>query len=118
MSNFQDLEVWQKARTLARDIYLETRAFPREELFGITRQMRRAAISIVSNIAEGSGRYARGEQRRFLLFARGSAFELEAQLIIAGDLEWLDLELGAKLIDQAKEISRMINGLLRHLGQT
>jgi four helix bundle protein len=118
MSNFRELKVWQKGRVLAREIYIQTGTFPREELFGLTRQMRRAAISIISNIAEGNGRYTRPEQRKFLLIARGSAFELEAQLIMASDLEWLEPETGAKLVNQTTEISKMINGLLRHFAQT
>jgi four helix bundle protein len=97
MSNFRELQVWQKGRVLAREIYVQTRAFPRDELFGLTRQMRRAAISIISNIAEGNGRFTRPEQRNFLMIARGSAFELEAQLIVSGDLEWLDSETAGNL---------------------
>jgi four helix bundle protein len=118
MSNFRELKVWQKARVLARAIYIQTGVFPREEVFGLTRQMRRAAISIVSNIAEGNGRYARPEQRKFLMMARGSAFELEAQVIIAGDLECLEREAAEQLVDQTTEISKMINGLLRHFAET
>jgi four helix bundle protein len=115
MSNFQQLDVWQKARILARDIYQETRSFPREELFGLTQQMRRAAISIISNIAEGKGRFTRGEYRSFLIIARGSVFELEAQLIIAVDLEFLGRNQGDALVERAREIARMLNGVIRHL---
>jgi len=115
MSNFEELEVWQKARVLARDIYKETRSFPREEMFGLTSQMRRAAISIVSNIAEGKGRGSRGAYRSFLIFARGSALELEAQLIIANDLEFLSAANAQPLIEKATEVARMINGIIQHL---
>ena len=115
MSNFQELQVWQKARTLARDVYKQTRSLPREELFGITTQMRRAAISIVSNIAEGKGRWTRREYRSFLLFARGSAFELEAQLMVTVDLEFLSDCEAEPLIERCKEVAKMINGIIRHL---
>src|SRR5690242_15978320 len=88
-SNYRKLIVWQKARELARCIYRETQKFPRIEMFGLTQQMRRAAISILSNIAEGQGRYTRRDCRRFLVIARGSATELEAQIAISSDLEYL-----------------------------
>jgi four helix bundle protein len=115
MSNFQQLDVWQKARVLARDTYRETRSFPREELFGLTQQMRRAAISIISNIAEGKGRFTRGEYRSFLIIARGSVFELEAQLIVATDLEFIAANQAEPLVERAREIARMINGIIHHL---
>lgn len=115
MSDFENLEVWQNARVLARLIYSETRAFPREELFGLTHQMRKAAISIVSNIAEGKGRSTRGEYRAFLRVARGSAFEIEAQSIVASDLEYLPETRAEELIERARAIARMINGIIRHL---
>ena len=80
-SSYRDLLVWQKARVLAKDIYILTRAFPRDETFGLISQMRRSAISIASNIAEGQGRWNRRDYRRFLFIARGSTFELEAQIM-------------------------------------
>jgi len=114
MSNFESLDVWQNARVLARRIYEETRNFPREEVFGLTQQMRRASISIVSNIAEGKGRSSPREYRAFLRIARGSTFEIEAQLIVATDLEYLH-QAAEELIERARQIARMINGLLRTL---
>ena len=114
-SNFRTLDVWQKARILARDIYIATRAFPREELFGLTQQMRRAAVSIVSNIAEGKGRRTNAEYRSFVTIARGSAFELDAQVLLAYDLEYLDRVSARPLIKKANEIAKMLNGIIRHL---
>lgn len=112
-SNYRNLMVWQKARELARLIYGETSRFPREEMFGLTAQMRRAAVSILCNIAEGDGRYSRKEGRRFLLIARGSAMELETQLLVAGDMEYLQAEMATSLEGRALEICRMLNGLLK-----
>ena len=115
MSDFEKLEAWQNARLLARHIYDKTRLFPRDERFGLTQQIRRASISILSNIAEGKGRSTTGEYKAFLRVARGSTFEVEAQLIIATDLEFLDQSAGEELIERARQIARMINGILRHL---
>ena len=88
MHNFKELKVWQKGRKFVKDIYLLTRNFPQEELFVLTSQMRRAAISIPSNIAEGSGRGSDKDFARFIDIATGSSFELESQLYVASDLEY------------------------------
>lgn len=114
-SSYRDLLVWQKARVFAKDIYILTRSFPRNETFGLVSQMRRSAVSIACNIAEGHGRWTRGDYRRFLLIARGSAFELETQLIIASDIGYV--EDPEALIERTNEIARMLNGLLRYLGK-
>ncbi len=84
--SYTDLAVWQKSMTLVRDIYLQTRNFPKEELFGLTSQIRRAAVSIPSNIAEGQGRLSKREFKQFLAIARGSLLELETQLLIVKGL--------------------------------
>jgi four helix bundle protein len=115
MSKFQDLEVWQRARLLARSVYETTRTFPRDEMFGLTAQMRRAAISIVCNIAEGHGRYTRGEYAQFVTIARGSTTELEAQIIIARDLGYVSESNAKALTEKTTEIVRMLNGLLRFI---
>src|ERR1044071_2203236 len=112
-SNFRTMDVWQLARALARDIYRETQNFPRVEMFGLTQQMRRAAVSVVSNLAEGQGRWSRAEQRNFALIARGSLLELEAQLIIATDLEYIEASRAEILIEQTLVVVRRVNGLLR-----
>lgn len=114
-SSYRDLLVWQKARGLAKDIYVLTRSFPRHETFGLVSQMRRSALSIACNIAEGQGRWTRPDYRHFLLMARGSAFELETQIIIAADIGYIgDSDA---LIERTSEIARMLNGLLRYLGK-
>jgi four helix bundle protein len=113
-SNYRKLVVWQKARVLAVRVYRGTRRFPREEMFGLVQQMRRAAISILCNIAEGQGRWTRPDYAHFLIQARGSALELEAQIVISADLEFLEATEAADMIDNALEVCRMLNGLLRH----
>src|SRR3974390_1580167 len=84
--SYTDLVVWQKAVELVTEIYKATSTFPREEMFGLTSQMRRSAVSVPSNIAEGQGRATKGEFIQFLAHARGSLFELETQVLIAGEL--------------------------------
>ena len=108
------MQVWQRARELAREIYKETQRFPRVEMFGLVQQMRRAAISVLCNIAEGQGRRARGDARQFAVIARGSVLELEAQIVIASDLEYISSPRSDELVGQALEVVRMINGLIRH----
>lgn len=112
-SNYRKLIVWQKARELTRFVYRETQKFPQSEVFGLTQQMRRAAISILSNIAEGQGRYTRRDCRRFLVIARGSATELEAQIVISSDLDYLAENAATDLENRATEVCRMLNGLLK-----
>jgi four helix bundle protein len=114
-SSYRDLLVWQKARALAKDIYILTRSFPRNETFGLVSQMRRTAVSIPSNIAEGQGRWTRPDYRHFLLIARGSAFELETQIIIAADIGYI--EDPDSLTERTSEIARMLNGLLRYVAK-
>ena len=89
MHNFKELKIWQLTRCFVKDIYLLLRKFPDDERFGLTQQIRRAAISISSNIAEGSGRGTNKEFSHFLDIANGSAFEVEAQLILSLDLEYI-----------------------------
>jgi len=111
--HYRDLLVWQKAIELVTDIYRMTRGFPKDELYGLTSQIRRAAVSIPSNIAEGQGRLTRGEFRQFLGQARGSYAELETQLIIARNLGYLSQP--GNLIEQLAEVGRLLNGLLSSL---
>ncbi|HLE56431.1 MAG TPA: four helix bundle protein, partial [Rhodothermia bacterium] len=89
MASYRELEVWQKARKLATHIYRKTVRFPRSEWYGLVQQMRRAAVSVACNIAEGHGRDSSRDRTRFLRIARGSLLELETQAFIAGDLEFL-----------------------------
>lgn len=110
--SYRDLVAWRKAMILAREIYLATQVFSREEMFGLRSQMRRAAVSVPSNIAEGQARYARGEFHRFLNNARGSLAEVETQLMLSADLEYLGRTEAEILLDKAAELGRILNGLI------
>ena len=113
-SNYRDLIVWQKSRALAVDLYRTTRAFPRDEIFGMTQQMRRAALSVPCNIAEGHGRRTAKDVLHFLGIARGSLLELETQIVIATDLEYIESERSDTLVEQTVDVARLLNGLRRH----
>ncbi len=110
--NYRDLIAWQKAMGLAVSVYRCTRLFPRDEIYSLTSQMRRAAVSVQSNIAEGKGRHSQKELVQFLYHARGSLLELETQLSIAHDLEYMDLQVFRSLESQTKELGRILNGLI------
>jgi four helix bundle protein len=108
-----NLEAWQQAFTLVKTIYVATSKFPKDELYGLTSQMRRAAVSIPSNIAEGAARESTAEFLRFLYIARGSLAELETQLLISRDLGYIDdLE---QLLSDLERASGLLNGLIRSL---
>lgn len=113
-SNYQDLVVWQRARALAVHVYRTTHGFPRAEIFALSQQMRRAAVSIASNIAEGHGRRWPREVLNFLYVARGSAKELETQILIAHDLEFTASDVHAALQGEMTDVLRLLNGLIRH----
>ena len=115
MQDFTKLRVWQKAHDLALEVYRFTKAFPKNEQYELTRQMRRSATSISTNIAEGCGRNSRGDFRRFLTIAGGSASELEYQLLLARDLNLLPLGAYGELRNRTREVKRMISGLSRKL---
>ena len=111
MHQFKDLKVWQKGRLLVKDIYSATQKFPKDELFGITSQMRRSAVSIPANIAEGCGRNSDNELSRFLDIANGSAFELETLVILCFDLEFFKQDEFERFDAKLNEIQKMIFGL-------
>src|SRR5579871_1112064 len=111
-SDHEKLLVWQKAMVFVTDIYQTTQTFPKEEMYGLTSQMRRSAISIPSNIAEGKGRCSPGEFRQSLIHARGSLLELETQVQIAGNLGYLKPKRVDELKARAVEIGKMLNGLI------
>jgi four helix bundle protein len=115
VKDFKDLRVWSKAHSLTIDVYKASRAFPKEELFGITSQMRRAASSIGANIAEGTGRKSDGELTRFLHIARGSAAELEYHLLLAHDLDLLSEAVHSLLAKQTDEVQRMLTALIQQV---
>ena len=118
MKDFKKLSVWEKAHQLTLDIYHETRKFPREELYGITSQMRRASASVAANIAEGCGRGRDGEFHYFLNNAAGSAVELEYFLLLAEDLALVPQCGHENLQSKVLEIQRMLSGLLRTISKT
>jgi len=111
MKGHRDLVVWQKAMKLVTEIYRVTRGFPRDEQYGLTSQLPRAAISVPSNLAEGHGRNSRKEFHHFVGQARGSLTELETQLEIARNLGYLQEHEASALLSQSAEIGRMLNGL-------
>ncbi len=110
---YVDLEVWQSSMEFAVRIYRLTRQYPRDELYGLTAQLRRAAVSVASNIAEGKGRASDRELVQFLCHSRGSLFEIETQLEIGKALGYGDKEEYLSLKDEAGRIGRMLNGLIR-----
>ena len=113
MQDFRELKVWQKAHELTLSVYKTTRSFPRDELYGLTSQLRRATVSIPANIAEGCGRSGGKELRRFLDIAMGSASEVQYHLLLARDLEFL--ENWQPLNDHITEIKRMLAALIKKL---
>ena len=116
MKDFKDLRVWEKAHSMTIGVYKATKEFPREELFGITSQMRRAASSIGANIAEGTGRRSDGELTRYLHIARGSAAELEYHLLLTRDLTLLEEVEYEQLNRTVSEVKRMLSSLIKRLG--
>ena len=118
MKDFKKLNVWQKSIELVTSIYKTSKDFPTEEKYGLTSQITRAAVSIPSNIAEGSSRHSEKDYFRFLEIALGSAFELETQLVIVEKLEFLNSSELSKLIDETKSIQKMLSGLMSKLKRT
>ncbi|WP_372650362.1 four helix bundle protein [Draconibacterium sp.] len=111
MKDFKNLKVWQKGIKLVVDTYKTSKLFPQEELYGLTGQMRRSAVSIPSNVAEGAGRGSNKEVNRFLDISLGSSFELETQIILAHELEFISDNNFNTLIDKVQEEQKMITGL-------
>ena len=109
---YEDLKVWRRAMDLVLQVYRSTGSFPRQEIYGLTSQMRRSAVSVPSNIAEGKGRYSRKELLQFLLRARGALLELRTQITIARELGFLGDAEGQTLTDHACEVGRLLNGLI------
>ena len=115
--HFRDLIAWQKAMELAREIYLATEDFPKSETFGLRMQMRRSAVSVASNIAEGHGRLTDPQLRNSLGMARGSLYELQTQTELACELRFLDRAAKDRLFALAVDVAKLINGLLGVLEQ-
>jgi four helix bundle protein len=115
LKSFRELIVWKKSMDLAVGIYRATEKYPKREIFGLALQMRRAAVSIPSNIAEGQSRNSRNEFRHFLGIARGSHAELETQIELSSRLEMLKAEDTAIFMNLIEEIGKMLSGLKRSL---
>ena len=117
MKNFRDLQVWDKAHKLTLEAYKITQAFPREELYGLTSQIRRSSASIGANIAEGCGRRGNGDFHRFLQNAMGSASELEYHILLAHDLGILPQPKFKDLNTNIVEVKRMLSALIRKVNE-
>jgi four helix bundle protein len=115
MRDFRELKVWQKAYALTLAVYRASARFPREEQFGLTSQLRRAAASIPANIAEGCGRSGEAELARFFLIAMGSASELECELLLARDLGYLEDKDYLRLAADVTEVKRMLTSFIQKL---
>ena len=109
------LIVWQKSHELVLNIYKITKSFPKEELYGLTSQIRRAAVSIPSNIVEGRARGSNKEYKRFLLISRGSLEEVKYQLLLARDLQYVESNIYNKTVNLTDEVGRLLNGLINSL---
>jgi four helix bundle protein len=115
VQSFRNLKVWEKAHNLTLDVYRSTKAFPREEIYGLTSQSRRASVSIGANIAEGSCRNGDVDFARFLQMAAGSASELEYHLLLSHDLELLKAPDYQRLSNKTEEVKRMLASLMQKL---
>jgi four helix bundle protein len=115
VQSYRELIVWQKAMDLVEAVYRATVRFPREEIYGLTGQMRRAAVSIPSNVAEGQGRNTTRDFLHFLSIAQESVKEVETQVLIAERLAYVTKQVGAGLIEQTAEVGRLLSGLSNSL---
>ena len=118
MRDFRELKVWQKAHQVALQVYRQSRTFPADERFGLTAHLRKSATSVPSNIAEGCGRDTEQELARFLSIAAGSASELEYQLLLAHDLEYLPTVVYAELHEQLAQVKRMLYRFMQSLSSS
>ena len=115
MKDFRNLKVWERAHNFVLDIYKVTKSFPKEELYGLTPQIRRSSSSIPTNIAEGCGKIGDVDFRRYLVIAMGSSSELEYQLLLAKDLQYIDTPQYEVLQRELIELRKMLNGLIQKL---
>jgi len=113
MKDFRELKVWEKSHRLALAVYKATARFPKDELYGLTSQLRRSSVSVPANIAEGCGRGSNSELGRFLQIAMGSASELEYLFLLAHDLDFLSAPLYQNLAKEVVEVKRMLASLIR-----
>ena len=115
LENFKELNVWQKSYDLCLMIYKITKKYPNEETYGLVSQLRRVAVSVPSNIAEGYGRKTTTDYIRFLYIAYGSICELETQILLSGDLGYIKESIHTETLDNVTEIERMLKGLINSL---
>jgi len=113
--SYRDLVAWKRAVELVTHVYGLTKSFPDDERYGLTAQLRRAAVSVASNIAEGQGRFSRGEFKQFLGHTRGSLLEIETQMTIATNLGYLDSRQSEVVFELSSEVGRILNGLISSL---
>jgi four helix bundle protein len=117
IQSYRDLDVWQQSRLLVKSIYQLTKKFPKEEQFGLTTQLRRAAISVPSNLAEGCGRNHFKDSLQFFFISRGSLYEIETQLILTNDLEIISDEELKEAIAQLTKCKKLLNGFINYYQQ-
>lgn len=118
MKTFRDLLIWQKAMTLVTNCYSISSSFPKEEMFGLTSQIRRCSISIPSNISEGYGRGTNKDYHRFLTISLGSLFEFQTQLEIAYNLQYTSVDNFNKLYEDSRELERMLSSFISKVKET
>ncbi len=111
---YTELEVWKKSRILVNSLYEITKRFPKDELYGLTNQMRKSAVSIPSNIAEGCGRRTSADTVQFLHISRGSLYELETQLYLALDQNYLEIDKHRDLLSQILKCKKLLNGFINY----
>jgi four helix bundle protein len=114
INSYRDLDVWKQSRQLVKFIYQLSKAFPKEEQFGLINHLRRAAISVPSNIAEGTGRNHKKDSIQFFFIARGSLYEIETQLIIACDLEFISEDQLREILIQVTRCKKLLNGFINY----
>jgi four helix bundle protein len=117
IKTYRDLQIWQKSMILVVDIYKASKSFPNDETYGLTSQVRRCAVSIPSNIAEGYGRNSTSDYVRFLHIAEASLYEMQTQLVIALNLQYLKKNDFDKLYESSREIERMLSKLIKKLNR-
>jgi four helix bundle protein len=113
--SYRDLDVWQRSMRLAKQIYQVTQKFPGDERFGLTNQLRRAAVSVPSNLAEGHARFGAGEFSRFISITMGSVAELETQILLSTDLGYIDDAIAHQLLRELDGIGKMLRGLAKSI---
>jgi four helix bundle protein len=116
MHNFRELKIWQRSMGLAEEVYKSTGAFPKEEIYGLSSQLRRCAVSVPSNISEGAGRATNKQFRHFLEFSMGSCNEIQTQIELANRFNYISKELTDRIIDEALQVYKMILAFYNSLG--